>query len=509
MKTKNSLHEFCVEKIRFYRNQICEEGILSSSLGKFLQVDLMQSPCTADIFEVVITIEILLELFFAGEVIGCDGTKEELGQLQPSPEENVVPKDDISFMKLRKKFLKDIEFDYMSVINTLTASALSIMKFVLAREEKRRSSYSEYKGEEIIIESDAAIIADLSLASVLRCIYSLILKRREIKVKIDKYINNNRDENVLEFETLKTLPKEFDEEDSDSMDKNIGDNFPRENSKIEIMTRKFQDVSIKSVENWNKNKIEVGLKLENDDTNRSNFFRKKCSERKKNIESEEKNIFLSLKGFCLILGGSGANVRLSGKEIMDRTTHEIFLDMRSLVRENNNKNIDDKIKNNKNMIYNSSNDEIDNNFYLQKFPFDDIICELNLQKVEIHTKNNSKNDENFVVISSNNLELAEKIFFEIKLIEKNNKSEKRADDSKINCKKEILNSFEIEKSRKKEELQLLEREEQVTNVVLSLARIWGFWPVSSLSSCLCAHGFLFGFLKIGRASCRERVLMSV
>ena len=361
MKTKNSLHEFCVEKIRFYRNQICEESILLSSLGKFFQVDLMQSQCSADIFEVVIAIEILLELFFEGEVIGCDGTKDELGKLKPSTEENVVPDDDISFMKLRKKFLKDIEFDYMSVINTLTASALSIMKFVLAREEKRRSSYSEYKGEEIIIECDAAIIADLSLASVLRCIHSLILKRKEIKVKIDKYIDKNRkcrDENVIELENvivLNILSNKLNEEDSDSMDKNIGDNFPREDSKIEIMTSEFQDVGTKRVKNWNKNKIEIELKLVNDDKSRLNFSLKKCFERREKIESEEKNIFLSLKGFCIILGGSEANVRLSGKEIMDPSPQEIFLDMRSLVLENNNKNIDDKIKNNKNMIYNSFN----------------------------------------------------------------------------------------------------------------------------------------------------------
>ena len=42
---------------------------------------------------------------------------------------------------------------------------------------------------------------------------------------------------------------------------------------------------------------------------------------------------------------------------------------------------------------------------------------------------------------------------------------------------------------------MLEREEQVTNTVLSLARIWGFWPISSLSSCLCVHGFLSEFQK--------------
>ena len=511
MKAKNTLHEFCVEKIRQYRDQICEKDVLLSSVGEFFQIDLLQSQCTADIFEVVITIEILLELFFAGEIIGFDSTREEMGRINASPEDNMASKNDI--MKLRKKFLKDIEFDYLSVVNTLTASALSIMKYVLAREERRRSSYSEYKGEEIIIESDAAIIADLSMSSILRCIYNLILKREEIKIQIDKHvgsnqnwgngktanINDNENEIQTRHEKFNSVTNESDKEDSNCVDENIGDDFKTGNSKIKIVTNNVQG-SIKKVENNNEseNENKIRIEIEIDNQSQSKQFLKKCLERIKKNKLEEKNIFLSLKGLCLILGGSAVNVRLSGKEIMDRTSHEIFLDIRSVAHERKqNKNLDNKMKNNNNVADNfpNNNDDIENNFYFHQYPFGDIICDLNLQKTKIHTKNNSKNDENFVVISSNNLKLAGKILFQINEIQEKNNSENMKNDSNMKNKREILNSFEIENNRKKKEFELLEREEQVTNTVLSLARIWGFWPVSSLSSCLCAHGFLYEFQK--------------
>ena len=329
-KSRDTLEDFSVETIKQNKHLSSDKTALLSLLGGLFQTDLLQSQCTADIFEVVFSIEVLLDLLFIEEVVvdeelvGLDDLEEET--LTSLSEEDECQKNDISFKNTRKNVLNHEEFDYLGAIKSLTASVLSIMKYVLIKEEKRISSYSEYKGEEIIIQCDSAIIADLSIASLMRCIYDLILKYEKLKCQdlenIQNNVNQKNDENYKignenEIKIDSKFDTDSDESESKYNDKidNIKDeevnktNSKNEilttNSKIEILINKIQDVSIKKIENNiendnDKNKIKIETishppKLKN----KQKILTNSLTRRKKN-DLQEKNVFLPLNGFCLM-----------------------------------------------------------------------------------------------------------------------------------------------------------------------------------------------------------------